>query len=231
MKVVDETGNRYGSLVVIARAESTARGGARWLCRCDCGREAVVLGVLLRQGSTRSCGCSKTEGKVVDRTGQTFGRLTVIRRAEERKAGRRGVVWECQCACGAVVNVAAERLGVRTRSCGCLHREMAGDRTRTHGDSKSAEHRTWSGMITRCENPNREKFRDYGGRGIRVCERWRGANGYQNFLADMGRRPSPRHSIDRIDVDGNYEPGNCRWATPSEQARNTRKAKARRNAA
>lgn len=81
-------------------------------------------------------------------------------------------------------------------------------------------------MIQRCTNPRRTKFKDYGGRGIQVCDRWR--HSYESFVADMGERPSAHHSIDRIDVDGHYEPSNCRWATRSEQARNTRAAKAKR---
>lgn len=103
-----------------------------------------------------------------------------------------------------------------TSSCGCLRRETL----RTHGLSRSVpEYCVWECMIARCRNPSRSWFHLYGGRGISVCERWLN---FENFLADMGPRPTPDHSLDRVNNDGNYEPGNCRWATRIEQANNTR---------
>ncbi len=148
--------------------------------------------------------------------GDVVGHLTII--AVPRK-GRR----VCKCVCGATVTLLASMLRGSRRSCGCrkydeVSRRMSAINT-THGQSGSRTFRSWSAMKSRCSNPNTKRFYDYGGRGIRVCERW---NRFENFLADMGERPEGK-TIDRYpDKNGNYEPGNCRWATPKEQIANQR---------
>jgi hypothetical protein len=156
--------------------------------------------------------------------GEVYGRLTVNGEIGRDRRGRRE--FHCSCSCGKTVVVAGFNLrSGNTRSCGCLHHGQAhpsgwvNHGRLIHGHTRggnSPTYRSWSGIVQRCTNQGHNRWHRYGGRGITVCERWRD---FENFLADMGERP-PGKSIDRIDPDGDYEPGNCRWATPKEQRAN-----------
>lgn len=164
----------------------------------------------------------------IDLMGQRFSRLVVTGERGRRPVGKNQVpwiVWAALCDCGNEIECfAADLRGGNTKSCGCLQREKVIAKNFVHGDNirtaRTPEYRVWAHLVERCENPNDASFHNYGGRGISVCARWRSS--FVDFLADMGRRPSPKHMIDREDNDGNYEPGNCRWVTRSVQNKNRR---------
>jgi hypothetical protein len=157
-----------------------------------------------------------------DLTGKTFGRLTVIR-VGMRKAGK--VYWLCNCECGKTKNISSINLTKgRASSCGCFRTVLLTEATTKHGHTanwkRSSEYMAWCSMKYRCNNPNNKRYADYGGRGIKVCDRW--MDSFENFLSDMGTKPSKAHSLDRINNNGDYTPFNCRWATAVEQNRNKR---------
>lgn len=168
----------------------------------------------------------------IDMTGQRYGFLRVVERADTKNKGAR---WRCLCDCGKEAVVRRSSLLAGQRSCGCLERygwtmEEAARRNVkeghvAHGHSQDRRHSrtysSWHHMKQRCTNPNNHRYSDYGGRGIGVCDRWAR---FENFLTDMGERPEGL-TLDRVDNEGHYEPGNCRWATRSEQDHNKRRRK------
>lgn len=172
--------------------------------------------------------------RYLDLTNRRFARLIVVKLDRLSGIGkRRRAYWNCRCDCGNEKSIRTDGLtsGV-IQSCGCLgiERRTAASAliTVTHGmtrgkrgsNCRPAEYRAWSAMKNRCRNPNTARYEDWGGRGITVCDRWR--DSFVNFYADLGPRPGPGYSIDRIKNDGNYEPGNCRWADPKTQRANRR---------
>ena len=154
--------------------------------------------------------------RLIDRTGQRYGRLVVLGQAGSDK--NRNRLWQCSCDCGKETVCRGDHLASgATQSCGCLHRETTGAASRTHGQTGTKAYRAFSSAKRRCNYPKEDSYPLYGGRGIQFLY-----PSFEAFLADLGEPPSESHTLDRINPDGHYKPGNCRWATTEEQANNKR---------
>lgn len=162
--------------------------------------------------------------RAIDLTGQIFGRLTVIKKAPKKPLNR-SARWMCVCSCGAKTVVRSDRLrSGGTKSCGCLSRDTAIRIHTTHGHASggklSREYTAWVNVKKRCTDQNTRHWKNYGGRGIKVCDEW--IKSFEAFYADVGSSPGKGYELDRRDNDGNYEPGNCRWVTKAENNENKR---------
>lgn len=217
---IDRRGARYGKLVVLDEApERGSAGQIKWVCKCDCGSIASILTDNLRQGTTKSCGCLRDEA-AINEVGNKYGKLKVIGRAERSK-NTREARWLCICECGKEKIVSGKNLrSAVSASCGRCSMPFI---VEEGGYSGHYLYNTWNGMLRRCYNANNPNFPDYGGIGIRVYKDW--LNSPTSFYSwideNLGSRPEG-HSLDRVDVYGNYEPGNLKWSTSQEQMNNRR---------
>ena len=225
----DLTGQRFGKLIV-TRFEGVGKRNdgkkyCNWLCKCDCGNETIIQTSYLTSGETKSCGCLQPEKAKHHYEGTRFGKLTVIREDGRSKNGC--VIWLCRCDCGNEYRTTSTylRRGYST-SCGCETKSKQIESHKTHGMSDSRLFKTWINMKNRCENPNTREYHNYGGRGIKVCDEWKhNFVSFYNWSIESGYIFDAKFgecTLDRIDVDGDYCPENCRWITNKEQQNNKR---------
>lgn len=214
IRINDLTGKVFGRLTVTSLVWPKRKAYVQWNCKCTCGNEKVVASKHLVTGSVKSCGCITNQEDLV---GKRFSRVEVLSFHSKTPKGNH-VRWNCICDCGKVMVVLGGNLkNGHTNSCGCYRDERRSESHTKHGLSGTAEFVIWAGMRQRCNNPENTAYKRYGGRGIKVCRRW---DKFENFLSDMGKRPSPELSIDRINNNKGYSKSNCRWGTDEEQRRN-----------
>lgn len=218
-KPKDLVGQVFGRLTALHRANNIGKKAA-WVCLCSCGiTTAPITQSNLVTGNTTSCGCYRKDVKnwAEDLTGSLFGYLTVIGFGPVVKSKQ---TYSCKCVCGAIKNLGKSHL-VRNnvRSCGCKRIESITKHGHNKKGKTTQEYIAWGRMLARCNDPSLPEWVNYGARGITVHERW---HDFRAFLKDMGHKPGPDYSIERLNNDLGYGPDNCVWATRTEQARNKR---------
>lgn len=249
-KPMDVAGQRFGKLTVEKYVPNTKKG-SYWLCSCDCGNSVVVSLGNLKKGNTKSCGCLSKKGKPYgerprgkrnelsstsegrrrradELCGKQFGRLTVLSFQGVNK--NHHSVYLCRCSCGKTVSVVRNALTTgNTRSCWCFEVQRTRETRLKHGDASENSpyvklFHSWKLMLDRCSNPRNVSYSHYGKRGVQVCDEWKEWEIFKKWAIDNGWKANVGLSLDRIDVDGNYEPDNCRWTDAKTQSNNKRKS-------
>lgn len=223
-KAADYAGIRFNMLIGVRNTGEKTNNAYIWEWLCDCGKLHRSLPSHVRSGSTKSCGCYRKEKSII-KSGERYGRLTAIKKTEEKSGN--SYLWEFKCDCGNTVRLTSGAVTGTQKSCGCLKKESKPNLKHGHCSLSNADsggtsrtYRSWLQMKYRCSGADEMGRRHYKSRNIKVCARWE--NSFERFVEDMGIRPQGT-SIDRIDNDRGYSPANCRWATQSQQTRNTRR--------
>ena len=222
-KFIDLTGQRFGKWTVLKRVKNDKNGSSKFLCKCDCGALKEILSFTLRNGTSTNCGCYLGE-RTNKEIGKKYNHWTVLEKAESNKYGQ--PKWLCQCDCGKLRKLYLPHIkSGKSKSCGCCRKEVLKKQNVKHGMSNTKIYNIWSSMKRRCYTKTQTAYKHYGARGIKICDKWLDKdNGFMNFYNWAIKNGYHEGlSIDRINVDGNYEPKNCRWVTQKVQSNNTRR--------